>query len=591
MYEALMSLAIAAQILLLWKMDRVLGWRPAAAAQNWRWRLLWAGTMLRLQRPSRKGAILAIALAAQAFVDVGTSYADVPFTTFAFPGTGSPTSRTTPDRIADSINVKEHGAVGDGSTDDTAAIQAAFNKAAQIYAGTIYFPANASGKYYKTTAPINLRANGALSYVLRGDGTASSIRGSFNGFIFDDALYNGTVVSSRTIGANGDGGVTPLATFTGNITSDGVLHLTAALTGTLVLGYQLIFDGTVPQGTQVAQLLSGSLGVAGSTYSLVNFSPTGGVKVIEKLDIQNSDNTGPYSGCIRIANAIGGTCKDLTLNGYVNIQGDTGADNPLSCSLSLTLINCIISTANAPAGSIGFKVGGNSSIIGCECTTRDCGIQMYGVANNVIGGRYEVNGTGLAFTGPTNFGIISTQPFGQAEGLIAGASFESCSTAIDFMQGSGVTIQNVHILAFNGATPGGGNPSYGIRIRAGKSTFSTFIGVNIGGVYAQGGMFIADDGSADFNTFINCQASSTGVGPGWSMPTHASVATFINSNNPAPIYTFANLPSSPTESDAYMISDSPIAASGNFAANVTVGGGSNQVLVRWNGSHWTIASG
>ena len=46
-----------------------------------------------------------------------------PFTTFAFPGTGTNnTNRTTPDRIKDIRNVKDYGAVGDASNNDTMAI-------------------------------------------------------------------------------------------------------------------------------------------------------------------------------------------------------------------------------------------------------------------------------------------------------------------------------------------------------------------------------------------------------------------------------------------------------------------------------------
>jgi polygalacturonase len=55
--------------------------------------------------------------------------ADTPFTTFAFPATGAPTPRTMPDRLAEVVNVKEFGALGNGSNDDRPAIQAAFDYA------------------------------------------------------------------------------------------------------------------------------------------------------------------------------------------------------------------------------------------------------------------------------------------------------------------------------------------------------------------------------------------------------------------------------------------------------------------------------
>ena len=88
--------------------------------------------------------------------------ADTTFTSFAFPATGASTPRTMPDRLADIINVKDYGAVGDGSKDDTAAIQAAFDAAfgtagsphgtsAQLNK-SVFFPAGV----YKTTAPLTL---------------------------------------------------------------------------------------------------------------------------------------------------------------------------------------------------------------------------------------------------------------------------------------------------------------------------------------------------------------------------------------------------------------------------------------------------
>lgn len=66
------------------------------------------------------------------------------------------------------VNVKDFGATGDGTTDDTAAIQAAINFCTNLSnrKQTLYFPAANAAAYYKTTAP--LVVNGRLNIV--GDG-------------------------------------------------------------------------------------------------------------------------------------------------------------------------------------------------------------------------------------------------------------------------------------------------------------------------------------------------------------------------------------------------------------------------------------
>lgn len=79
-------------------------------------------------------------------------------------GTGA-VARTVQAKLRETLSVLDFGAVGDGVTDDTAAIQAAIN--ASSYGGIVLFPGN---KYYLTKAPIILKG----SITLQGEGTDNS---------------------------------------------------------------------------------------------------------------------------------------------------------------------------------------------------------------------------------------------------------------------------------------------------------------------------------------------------------------------------------------------------------------------------------
>src|ERR1017187_6215602 len=84
--------------------------------------------------------------------------ADQNFTTFPFNATGGTTARTDPARANDVVNIKEFGAVGDNSHDDTPNIQAAIDYAYANKRQGIYCPTG----NYKTTASLFLDAPGNL---------------------------------------------------------------------------------------------------------------------------------------------------------------------------------------------------------------------------------------------------------------------------------------------------------------------------------------------------------------------------------------------------------------------------------------------
>jgi hypothetical protein len=92
-----------------------------------------------------------------------------------------------PDRLAEIKNVKDFGAVGNGVTDDRAAIQATIDWTSGADRGTIYFPP-ASATYLVGSPGITLNYDGPLTIAFRGEGNASKILSKFNGFQFTRSL-------------------------------------------------------------------------------------------------------------------------------------------------------------------------------------------------------------------------------------------------------------------------------------------------------------------------------------------------------------------------------------------------------------------
>jgi hypothetical protein len=94
---------------------------------------------------------------ATTLTDVGTAAASA--VTYNQSGTGAVT-RTVENKLRETVSVKDFGAVGDGTTDDAAAIQAAID-AVTTNGGTVYFPAGTYNVVTTSSRPIamQLKAN------------------------------------------------------------------------------------------------------------------------------------------------------------------------------------------------------------------------------------------------------------------------------------------------------------------------------------------------------------------------------------------------------------------------------------------------
>lgn len=294
-------------------------------------------------------------------------------------------------------------------------------------------------------------------------------------------------------------------------------------------------------------------------------APPGGIVIIENLFFSNSGKGIRLHRTCGMVRNCGFSCHWGIICSDAALAGVNG-------SPSCTIQNCYMGWG-AQVGSIGIAISGNSSIIDCDVTAYDKAICLYGTGNNVIGGRYEMSRTGIAL-GVTETGDTSQPANGFA---ILSLSMESNTIGIDFVHGAGHgLIAGVSLIAFTGPE----TPQYGINLRSDRAGTTLIAGCGFSaGTIAS--INIEDSTNRAFTTFVSTTASNGMGGAAWAMPTKAHAARFINCNNPAPIFTFANLPigSNVTEGDQYDISDGNDGSSTSFRTPIT-GGGSARVRAR-----------
>jgi polygalacturonase len=115
-------------------------------------------------------------------------------------------------RMQDVINVKDWGAVGNGSTDDTAALQAALDSAY----GTSGSPHGDSSKYtnkgvffpngnYKITSPLTIRSATGAWIAGAGRSSTNIFNATANGSVFVTNGFQYSRVEGLSLSANGNG--------------------------------------------------------------------------------------------------------------------------------------------------------------------------------------------------------------------------------------------------------------------------------------------------------------------------------------------------------------------------------------------------
>lgn len=297
-------------------------------------------------------------------------------------------ARTVNNKLQENVSVKDFGAVGDGATDDTAAIQAALNAGRAVY-----FPATPNG--YRISAKLTI---GQPNKVVYGDGRYASYLNlaSQNFDIFDVTAVGN--VQIRDIGAINFGAATAGFFVNGAVPYD--LEVIDCYTNAVHSGVLSGTAGSVVNGAKL--LVRGCKFVDIATTTGRGVLIRGGAEIRDVIDCQ----MGRLGSTVVGNNAAGG----VTIEGGIAINLSnlqlTGAGNPVLIQpgadgvahVTMDRVWCDSSSGN------GMFLDGSGGIITdvradvCWFSSNGLnGIRIRGVARDVkIDGNNQILNNGLA---------------------------------------------------------------------------------------------------------------------------------------------------------------------------------------------------
>ena len=276
-------------------------------------------------------------------------------------GTGA-VARTTASKLQESVSVKDFGAVGDGTTDDTAAIQAAINAVSSAGGGKVRFTRGT----YKVNSSLTVPAY----VILSGEGKKSTkiIR-----------AFTGDFITSF----NGYCGIEFL-------TIDGQ-------TGTYGLGRGVLMSGATPNAYMLqAEITNFSQSClefgadAGSTFRAVqcDFFTTGAVGSVAAVRVNGTDTAATSR---HFTDSESGGCTIFDFGGCNDFYVTGGYTNGLIFGASSSKVMITNQRVGAAAGSI--TIAGTSHRIrncvyavavtlNCTNSTFHCEVPSYAITDN-----------------------------------------------------------------------------------------------------------------------------------------------------------------------------------------------------------------
>jgi hypothetical protein len=411
--------------------------------------------------------------------------AGVPLTDIT--STGSTTSRSLSDRFADIKNVKDFGALGNGSHDDTANIQAAVDWTNSTF--TVTAQTLDTGDTLILNGPIPTTVGPNLSIKVYNLTNPASITGGVGGV---EQRVSSTALKLA-------GGALALAE---NVDIGDVIVISFAYRGVIFFppgDYPVTAPITfnhpnidiIFQGSGFSSRVSGNF--AGGVFSKTETTPNEGHRIIRDLRITSSHPDG-------IGVELFGTSGT---NGLVNcnIYAQTGVK--LRQSQSTLIENCkfFATYAGTPDASIGIDAesANGITIINNDITSYEIGILHSNTGCQIIGGRIEVCGTAIWL------GIDGEQ---SQNASVTGVSMESNSTAIRFNNATYPVVIGGGCGSPNAvSSPGGTCAIRGLYCEG--AAYATIMSFSVSGYYTTAGMDLPNLGGL---TLIDCNVDLLGGG-------------------------------------------------------------------------------
>lgn len=492
------------------------------------------------------------------------------FVNYPFAATGATAPRTMPDRLGEIKNVKDFGALGDGSTNDWQAVQNAVNWTSGPNRGTIYFPAG----QYIINSPITFNYAGALNINFRGEGSFSThLNGSniSNGYVLDRSLgapSNQACVIIEKLNATGSiGGIRAGS-------SNSVLIRDCTANG--------ITTEDSP-GVSSQNIFIQSCLIQGGGLTM------GGPGAVTSTDWISCDVAARMYGKGWF---MGGNRIERCNTAYL-----LGLDSGVASTFTGTVASNVLTVTGSPTGTIkpgqqlsdgGVNVPAGVTIISNGTGTGGAGTYNLSNPTFTISTPQTINGIGND-QGASGFAIMG----GTTEGNWV--SLDLAGTCYGFYIGDLSLVGHTQGSGNAGAVGGILGTQYHLLIRTPNNCSSG----EFAGLWGTGDNADVAGGSVGAATsranllFSGCnllKGVSGGAAVDWATPSNAYTAQWLNSNI-SPTWTFSQLPTiggaNALEGDEFSITDSTVTG---WSSNVTVGGGSNHVLVRNNGTHYTVVA-